>query len=236
MKKFIAYYRVSTKHQEQSGLGLDAQKTTVDRHVQGEGGNLLGEFVEIESGKKSNRQQLALAIQRCKELGAVLVVAKLDRLARNVAFTSALLESGLEFVACDMPLANRLTIHILAAVAEDEAVRVSARTKAALQELKAQGVPLGSARPGHWDQVEAKHGRDMRGWAGMDPAAKHEMLNQRFRATYASVLPVVETLIERGASVREIAGALNARGLKTAEGKAWKSNAVSRIVSKLQAA
>lgn len=194
------------------------------------------EFVEVESGKKSSRPKLAEAIQMCKNTGATLVVAKLDRLARNVAFTSALMDSGIEFVACDMPHANRLTIHILAAIAEDEARRISARTKAALAELKAKGVPLGSSREGHWQQVSAKHGRNMRGWSGMDTQKKEALLRDRFNQKYKDVIPLVETLLERSVSVGDIARTLNARGLKTSKGAAWTPGAVSRVVSKLETA
>jgi DNA invertase Pin-like site-specific DNA recombinase len=234
MKTFVLYFRVSTKKQGESGLGLEAQKTAVARFLASEHGNVLAEFIEIESGKKANRPQLAKAIAMCKETGATLIVAKLDRLARNVAFTSALMDSGIEFVACDMPYASRLTIHILAAIAEDEARRTSQRTKAALAELKAQGVPLGSNRPGHWDQIAEKHGRDMRGWGGMDPEKKGAILHDRFRETYKDVLPLIETLLEMHKTVSEIAQSLNARGLKTSQGARWTSSAVSRVVSKLQ--
>jgi DNA invertase Pin-like site-specific DNA recombinase len=126
----IAYYRVSTVRQGQSGLGLDAQRTAVAAFVAGRG-ELVAEFVEVESGRRGNRPQLAAALDLCHRRRAVLVIAKLDRLARSVAFISNLMESGVAFIACDMPLANRLTLHILAAVAEHETEMVSARTVAA---------------------------------------------------------------------------------------------------------
>jgi DNA invertase Pin-like site-specific DNA recombinase len=233
MKTFVCYYRVSTKKQGESGLGIDAQKSAVARFLAAEQGRLLAEFVEIESGKKSNRPELRKAIDLCKATGATLVVAKLDRLARNVAFTSALMDSGIEFLACDMPYANRLTIHILAAIAEDEARRISQRTKAALAELKAQGVPLGSAREGHWERIREKYGRNMRGWAGMDARRKAAIIAERFHETYKAVIPLVHTLYERGVSKKEIARVLNTRGLKTSKGSTWTPTSVGRIVEKL---
>src|SRR5829696_7670224 len=141
--RFTAYLRVSTARQGQSGLGLEAQRHSVAEHVNGHG-VLLAEYVEIESGRRSDRPQLAAALAHAKATGATLIVAKLDRLARNVAFISALMESGVDFVAADMPMANRLTVHVLAAVAEHEAAMISARTKAALQAAKARGQKLGN--------------------------------------------------------------------------------------------
>src|SRR5262245_9850761 len=147
MQRFIAYYRVSTKRQGKSGLGLEAQRDAVQRHVAACGGKLIAEYTEVESGKLKDRPQLAAALSHARGKGATLVIAKLDRLARNVAFTSALMESGADFVCCDVPHANRLTIHILAAVAEDEATRISQRTTAALAAARRRGVKLGTARP-----------------------------------------------------------------------------------------
>ena len=140
----VAYYRVSTEKQGRSGLGLDAQRSAVARHIAQRGGCLASEFVEVESGRKKDRPQLAAALAAARAHRAVLVIAKLDRLARNVHFVSGLMESGVEFVAADMPTVNRLTVHILAAVAEEEARMISARTKAALAAAKARGVRLGN--------------------------------------------------------------------------------------------
>ena len=121
--KFVAYYRVSTKQQGASGLGLEAQQADVARHLNGGEWELAGEFTDVESGtrKGNNRPELAKALHACRRHRATLVIAKLDRLARNVAFISRLMESGIDFVAVDIPHANRLTVHILAAVAEEEA-------------------------------------------------------------------------------------------------------------------
>lgn len=140
--KFVAYYRVSTEKQSLSGLGLEAQREAVINHIRPE--NIFREFTEIESGRKKDRPILLQAIELCKQHEATLVIAKLDRLARNVAFVSTLLESGIKFVCCDMPTANELTIHIYSAIAQDEANRIRQRTKDALAIKKAQGHKLGN--------------------------------------------------------------------------------------------
>jgi DNA invertase Pin-like site-specific DNA recombinase len=142
--RFVAYYRVSTDRQGKSGLGLEAQREAVRSYLDGGSWTLVDEVTEVESGKRTDRPELDRALGLCRLYGATLVVAKLDRLARNVAFISKLMESGVDFVAVDFPQANRLTVHILAAVAEHEAAMISARTKAALNAAKARGVQLGN--------------------------------------------------------------------------------------------
>ncbi|MBO6864175.1 MAG: recombinase family protein [Alphaproteobacteria bacterium] len=142
--KYVAYYRVSTKRQGQSGLGLEAQRATVSHYLSSVPTHLVAEFTEIESGKRSDRPELAQALATCRRHGATLIVAKLDRLARNVEFTARLMNSGVEFVCCDNPHANRLTIHILAAMAEYEREQISQRTKAGLAAAKARGLNLGT--------------------------------------------------------------------------------------------
>jgi DNA invertase Pin-like site-specific DNA recombinase len=163
--KIVAYYRVSTKKQGKSGLGLEGQQTTVAEYVRQHAGNLIAEYVEVETGKSKDRPELLKAIAHAKRSKATLVVAKLDRLARNVAFTSALMESSIDFVACDNPHANRFTIHILAAVAEHEAEQISQRTKAALAAAKRRGVKLGSAPP--WALGRPRE--SPAGWLGESP-------------------------------------------------------------------
>jgi DNA invertase Pin-like site-specific DNA recombinase len=135
--RFVGYYRVSTAKQGASGLGLEAQREAVRRHATSARGVIVANFTEIESGKRNDRPQIAAALAACRARKATLVIAKLDRLARNVAFISNLMESGVDFVACDNPNANRLTIHILAAIAEHERAMISERTKAALAAAKA---------------------------------------------------------------------------------------------------
>jgi DNA invertase Pin-like site-specific DNA recombinase len=140
---FIAYYRVSTDRQGRSGLGLEAPRAAVVRYLAGIGGILIAEHTEVETGRRNDRPELQKALAVSRKHKARLVIAKLDRLSRNVAFIAALMDAGVEFVACDNPHATRLTLHILAAVAEHEREMVSARTKAALQAAKVRGVRLG---------------------------------------------------------------------------------------------
>lgn len=142
--KFVAYFRVSTDRQGKSGLGLEAQRQAVTDYLNGGRWAFVGEFTEIESGKRNDRPQLAAALAACKKLKAKLVIAKLDRLGRNLAFIATLMESGVEFVAVDNPHANKLTVHILAAVAQHEREMISERTKAALAAAKRRGKRLGN--------------------------------------------------------------------------------------------
>jgi DNA invertase Pin-like site-specific DNA recombinase len=142
--RFVAYYQVSTDQQGRSGLGLEAQREAVRSFLNGGNWSLADEVTEVESGKRTDRPELDRALRLCRLYGATLVVAKLDRLARNVVFISKLMESGVEFVAVDFPRVNSLTIHILAAVAEHEAAMISQRTRAALAAARARGVKLGN--------------------------------------------------------------------------------------------
>lgn len=141
--RFIAYYRISTDRQGRSGLGLDAQRRSVDEYLHVLGMEPIAEYMEVESGKRNDRPELTRALAAYRKHGAQLIIAKLDRLARNVAFVSNLMESGVEFLACDMPTANRLTIHILAAVAEHEREMISERTKLAPASAMLIGVEKG---------------------------------------------------------------------------------------------
>jgi DNA invertase Pin-like site-specific DNA recombinase len=228
VKKVVAYYRVSTKQQGKSGLGLEGQQAAVSDYVARDGGNLLAEYTEVETGKSKDRPELLKAVAHAKRAKAVLLVAKLDRLARNVAFTSALMESGVDFVACDNPHANKFTIHILAAVAEHEAEQISLRTKAALQAAKRRGVKLGSARPGHWD------GREDKRKAGLAKAsqAAARAHTEAFHAEYSDLFPVVKQLRAAGRSLQEIADELNGQGHTTRRGKRWRRVQVMRILER----
>ena len=207
---FVAYYRVSTERQGQSGLGLDAQKAAVATYMRGQG-ELEAEFVEVESGQKDNRPQLAAALALCRgKLGRVLVIAKLDRLARSVAFISNLMESGVAFVAVDMPHANKLTMHVLAAVAEHEREMISQRTKAALAAAKARGTRLGNPRP--------------------DTARMRAAVAERVASFRAGVLPTIQALQAEGLSLRGIAAELNSRGILSALGGMWHAASVRAIL------
>ena len=226
--KVVAYYRVSTKKQGKSGLGLEGQQASVADYVRAIGGKRIAEYVEIESGTSKTRPELLKAIAHAKRSKARLVVARLDRLARNVAFCSALMESGVDFLACDNPAANKFTIHILAAVAEHEAEQISQRTKAALAAAKRRGVKLGSARPGHWD------GRESKRLAGLRKArrAAAEANSRAFQEEYADLIPVIEKLRNAGRSLQGIADELNDRGHTTRRGRPWNRMQVHRLVKK----
>ncbi len=217
--KFISYLRVSTQKQGKSGLGLEAQRHAVKEYLNGGNWTLVQEVIEVESGKSKDRPKLAEALRLCRVYNATLLVAKLDRLARNVAFVSALMEAKVKFVCCDCPEANNLTIHILAAVAEAEAKAISERTKAALAAAKARGVQLGGLK---WDVASvANKGRKL--------AIK--VRQQQVADRVKDLAPVIEKIKAEGAiSLREIAGALNERGIKTARGGEWSANQVKRIL------
>ena len=209
--KYVAYYRVSTKRQGESGLGLEGQQTAVAAFCEP-----VESFTEIETGtNKRQRPELAKAIAACKRLGATLVIAKLDRLARNVHFVSGLMESGVEFVACDNPTANRLTIHILAAVAEDEARRISERTRAALQAYKARGGQLGN--PDNLTAPARQRGTQ----ANVEAAEKHA----------EQAYGYAKEQRELGKTLVTIADDLTERGILTRRGKAWSATAVMRLLA-----
>lgn len=222
--KYVSYIRVSTQRQGQSGLGLEAQQAAVQAFVQQRAGEVLAEFVEVESGRKADRPQLAAAMAEAKRQGAVLLIAKLDRLARNVAFISALLESGVEVQACDMPEANKFMLHIMAAVAEHEAEAISARTKAALQAAKARGVKLGWAIPSRAE--EAKRAAEK----GTVVAAEQRIQQA---ATFAERLRPIVQSFAAGASLRDIARELNERGILTPRGKEWQAASVRNLLARL---
>jgi DNA invertase Pin-like site-specific DNA recombinase len=216
--KFVAYYRVSTERQGQSGLGLEAQRAAVQAYLNGRVCQLIAEVTEIESGKRSDRPKLAEASRICRLHGASLIIAKLDRLARNVAFVSSLMESGVEFVAVDFPQANRLTVHILAAVAEHEAKAISERTKAALQAAKARGKTLGGYRG-----VNPNEGARRASLARRQASAKERA---------ADLAPVISQMQAEGiVSLNGLARELTARGIPTARGGTkWAPSQVARVL------
>jgi DNA invertase Pin-like site-specific DNA recombinase len=220
--KFVAYYRVSTAKQGRSGLGLEAQQEAVRSYLNGGSWQLVDEVVEVESGKRNDRPKLAEALRLCRLHGATLIIAKLDRLARNVAFISNLMESGVEFTAVDFPQANRLTVHILAAVAEHEAKAISTRTKDALAATKARGKRLGGDR-GNLPAV-AKEG------ARASVAARIMKADN----LASDLAPIIAELKADGAvSLRQIAAGLNAKGIRTARGDAWSPVQVQRVIERV---
>jgi DNA invertase Pin-like site-specific DNA recombinase len=215
---FIAYYRVSTERQGRSGLGLDAQRKAVADYLNGGAWTLLEEFVEVESGKRSDRLELAKALKVCRARRATLVIAKLDRLARDAHFLLGLQKAGVDFVAADMPTANRLTVGIMALVAEEEARMISARTKAALAAAKARGAKLGLANPARIDRYEVS----AKGVAAVTASADQHAAN---------VLPIVRTIQAAGVvSLHGVADALNARGIHTARGGKWYAATVRNML------
>ena len=216
-QKYVTYYRVSTQRQGVSGLGLDAQRATVEQYLLGSAKTVVAEFVEVETGKGANalekRPQLRLALEACRKTGATLLIAKLDRLARNVYFVSGLMESRVKFVACDMPEANDLTIHLMAAFAEYEAKRISERTKEALAAAKARGVVLGATGP-----ANLKRCNDRR-------TQRAEEFRQRIR-------PVLEGMANQGLTRRLMVGRLNDLGIQGPRGGKWSLGQVQRIFEK----
>jgi DNA invertase Pin-like site-specific DNA recombinase len=224
VKKFVAYFRVSTDRQGKSGLGLEGQRAAVLQHV-GAAGELIAEYTEIETGKRDsldNRPELRRALAHARRSQATLVVAKLDRLTRSVAVTSLLHQSHVDFVCCDNPYANRLTIQILAAVAEDEARRISERTKTALAAYKARGGVLGATRPESRNlSIEARK----RGALASAIRRGHLAGN-----AYEDIAPHMHTLRSSGRSLRAIAHALNGDGHTTRRGRLWNAAQVSRVL------
>ncbi|MHB1549577.1 MAG: recombinase family protein [Vulcanimicrobiaceae bacterium] len=224
--KLVAYLRVSTEKQGRSGLGLEAQQAAVDAHVASTGCRLVGTYTEVETGKRDsldNRPELRRAIAHAKRAKATLVVAKLDRLTRSVAVTSMLHTSGVEFIACDNPGANRMTIQILAVVAENEARMISERTKAALAAYKARGGQLGAAL------VQCRNLTPQARERGAAAAAAARTRNAA--AAYADVAPFIAELRRSGLSLRAIARRLDAEGYATRADRPWNPVLVSRILT-----
>lgn len=208
---------MSTQKQGNSGLGLDAQTAAVTDYATRTGAQVVGTFVEVESGKKNNRPQLAAAIAAAKVNGATLVIAKLDRLARNAGFIFALRDAGVQFVACDMPEANTLTVGILAVMAQHEAEMISARTRAALAAKKARGAKLGT--PANLTADARSKGR-----AAHTRNAKNNP-NTRTARGYASLLRA------QGMPLRTVADRLNTEGYKTARGGQYSAVQVARLIA-----
>ena len=213
---YVAYYRVSTAKQGSSGLGLDSQKSIVRNYISPD--KLDFEFTEIESGKKNNRPILIEAIQKCKENNHTLIIAKLDRLSRNVSFVSALMDSGIKFICCDMPHANELTIHIISAIAENERKLISERTKGALAEKKKQGYKLGTPNLTMQDRLNGCQ-------ANIDRARKNE--NNKRAIAYLSALP-------KDMKLKDKTDLLNKNGFKTSKGFMFSPMQTKRLLDHLK--
>lgn len=221
MSRFVAYYRVSTAAQGRSGLGLDAQRAQVATFTRGE--PPVQEFVEIESGADNDRPQLAAALRACRLSGGKLLVAKLDRLSRNLAFLAALMDSGVEFVACDNPNANRLTVHILAALAEHERSLISARTREALAAAKARGVTLGGRRHDVGAQADK---------AAAVAARKRSAEARASAGDMAQAIADVRATLGANASLRAIAAELSERGVRSPRGAVVTASTISRALAR----
>ena len=222
--KFVSYLRVSTDRQGRSGLGLEAQRKAVADYLNGGNWELIAEFVEVETGKRDDRPKLREALHRAKVTGATLVIAKLDRLSRNLAFIAALQDSGAKFVAADMPEANETMIQFMAVIAQHERKMISTRTKAALAAARARGKRLGNPNLAALQAV----GAGKPGWtAGADS-------NRASANKFAwDVLPVVEAIRADGiTSLEGIANALNSRGILTARGGRWYATTVRNLLKR----
>lgn len=214
--QFVAYFRVSTARQGRSGLGLEAQQVAVAAHLNGGKWTMAASFTEVESGKNADRPELAKAMDLCRLTGATLVIAKLDRLSRDAAFLIGLEQSGVNFIAADMPNANRLTVRLMAVIAQEEREMIARRTKDALAASKARGKVLGGWRGG--PKVDSRAGV-----AGKQAKAD---------AFAVRVLPVILRMHEEGKSLNQIASKLTASCVITAQGGAWTATGVRRVLAR----
>jgi len=220
--RFIAYYRVSTKRQGESGLGLEAQQAAVEQYLGGFSSNLIKSFTETESGRRDDRPQLQAALEACRIHQAKLVIAKLDRLARSASFLLNLRDAGVDFVCCDMPDANRLTVGILAMVAEDEAERISQRTTAALKAAKARGKKLGTSGP-----------KNLRNRA-LGSLRGNKVKSRKADRRAEDLAPTIRSMDEEGLSLRKMADRLNAMQVPTARGGEWAPVQVKRLRDRIE--
>jgi DNA invertase Pin-like site-specific DNA recombinase len=218
-QRLVEYRRVSTSKQGISGLGMKAQEECVRRYCQANNAKVIATYTEVESGRRASRPELQKAIMHAKRANAKLIVARLDRLARNVHFLSGLMESGVDFLACDMPQVNKLTVHVLAAVAEAEAEAASIRTKAALAALKARGAKLGN--PAALTDEAAAKGRPLGVQAVKAKAAKFA----------ADLGPIVAELRGQNYTLQKIADHLNELGFQTPRKKSWTPTQVMRVLA-----
>jgi DNA invertase Pin-like site-specific DNA recombinase len=223
--KIVTYLRVSTARQGSSGLGLEAQRNAIQAYASARSASIVKEFVEVESGKASNnRPELLAALHLAKVTGSLLVIAKMDRLSRNAAFLLTLRESGVKFIAADMPDANELTVGIMALVAQQEREAISTRTKEALKAAKARGTKLGNPNGAAALQRAAK---------GNDAAVS--TIKAKADAYAADLKPVIQDIAKQGiVSLGGIAKALNERHISTARGGLWHKATVANLLARLE--
>ena len=221
--KLVAYERVSTARQGRSGLGLDAQRKAIDEFAAARGAKVLARFTEVESGRRSDRPELAAALNHARLTGATLVIARLDRLSRNAAFLLTLRDSGVRFLACDMPEANDLTVGIMALVAEAEREAISRRTKEALAAARARGVRLGNPNGAAALRRSSDRGQALRA-----------TVTANADAFAADLAPVLAALRANGhTTLRAIAAELNARGIRTRRGGRWHVSTVGNLMARI---
>jgi len=218
MKAYVSYIRVSTQKQGRSGLGLEAQQQAVNDYLHTHGGNLIGQFSEVESGSKDDRPELHKALRACRLKGGTLLIAKLDRLSRNHRFLVELQDSAINFICCDMPDANRLTIGLMANIADYERQLISERTKAAMTAAKARGVVLGNPRLAEFRNTDPRKATAAR-------VAK----SQAYKAEIMGVIIEMETEVGGFLSAKEIASRLNDAGYQTPRGCEWSHTQVLRV-------
>lgn len=235
----VNYYRVSTAKQGKSGLGLDAQRAAIEAFCASRGCQPLAEFTEQESGKRDDRPELAKALHHAKITGATLVIAKLDRLSRNVAFLAKLQEAGARFIAADMPDANEMTVQIMAVMAQAERKAISKRTKEALAAAKVRA----ASNPGgigiKADNTPWKNGAKLGNPMGAKAFGEYRgnapavaAIKAKAKAFALDVMPVIEAVRSEGhSSLRAIAGELNTRGIVTARGGKWGPSGVRDVIA-----
>lgn len=220
--RFVTYYRVSTSRQGRSGLGLDAQREAVRAYLAGHRGREVATFTEVESGKRADRPQLAAALARCRQTRATLLVAKLDRLSRAAGFLFALRDAGTPFLAADMPDMNETVVGIMAVLAQDEARRISERTRLALAAAKARGKRLGNPR--------------LKPGSAVSAAVANAANVARAKARAEDLRDVIASAQEGGCkTLRSLADRLNELAIPTPRGCIWNATAVSRLLARLEA-
>lgn len=219
-KSYVAYLRQSTMKQQLSGLGIEAQREIIHNYIKDK--TLIAEYVETESGKKSDRPQLMEALALCRKTNSILIVAKLDRLSRNVAFTSRLLESDVEIVFCDFPQANRLILHIISSIAEYEANLISQRTRQSLQAKKNRGIKLGMA-----SNLMSKHRQAIENSCKTNRAKAENNSNNR------RAIALLRTLIPQNLTLTEMTILLNEQGFTAPNGGKFQITQVKRLIDRI---